>query len=258
MDALHRMGGVPPDWQLTPSPGDVAAGRQAFQDFGCHNCHRVAGEQFSAKETTGVVGPDLSGMGAHHPPGYFAEAILNPDAVLIDGPGYIGPDGHSAMPDYPDMTIRQLDDLVAYLSSLKTGGDHAGHVMAGGMPMPAMLQRNEPPAPSANGATSFYAQSYDIQIGKVDAFEQWFASEGAKQFLAADGVVGIDTYVDNSRLARSVTTVFAFRDDAALTRFMNDPATEQLGARFDSFIGEHDHSTFRRPPLYRVPALSAP
>src|SRR5262249_41588813 len=30
MDTLHRLGGVPPGWKLTPPPGDVAAGRAAF------------------------------------------------------------------------------------------------------------------------------------------------------------------------------------------------------------------------------------
>src|SRR4030095_2815382 len=111
MDMLHRMGGVPPGWKLTPPPGDVQSGRAAFVDFGCPSCHTVEGESFSAKAGGAQVGPDLTGMGPHHPPRYFDEAILNPDAVLIEGPGYIGPDGHSVMPDYPEMTTRQLGDL---------------------------------------------------------------------------------------------------------------------------------------------------
>lgn len=99
MDALHQQGGVPLGWQMTLPPGNSAAGRQAFVDFGCHSCHRVAGESFS-EATSNPVGPELSSMGSHHPATYFAEAILNPDAVLIDVPGYVGDDGHSIMPMY--------------------------------------------------------------------------------------------------------------------------------------------------------------
>src|SRR5262249_36050692 len=83
MDALHQQGGVPLGWQMSLPPGDRAAGRQAFVDFGCDSCHRVAGESSSAA-VGNPVGPELSGMGSHHPAAYFAEAILNPDAVLID------------------------------------------------------------------------------------------------------------------------------------------------------------------------------
>src|SRR5213593_4161369 len=55
------------------------------------------------------------------PPAGDVEAVLTPDAVLVEGPDYIGPDGHSAMPSYPDLTLRQLGDLVAYLKSLRAG-----------------------------------------------------------------------------------------------------------------------------------------
>jgi cbb3-type cytochrome oxidase cytochrome c subunit len=74
------------------------------------------------------VGPDLSGMGSHHPAEYFAESIINPNRVIVDGPGYTGPDGRSRMPEYSDsLTIRQLVDLVAYLNSLKSDNESMGH-----------------------------------------------------------------------------------------------------------------------------------
>src|SRR5262249_41705658 len=38
--------------------------------------------------------------------------------VLVEGPGYIGGDGRSIMPAYPDMTLAQLTNLVAYLKTL--------------------------------------------------------------------------------------------------------------------------------------------
>lgn len=72
-------------------------------------------------------------MGQNHPAEYLAESILNPNRVLIEGPGFTGPDGLSKMPEYADtMTLRQLIDLVAYLKSLTTGGpDQGGHPSSG-------------------------------------------------------------------------------------------------------------------------------
>jgi hypothetical protein len=60
-------------------------------------------------------------MGAHHPRDYFAEAVLNPNAVILtDEPGYLGKDGLSIMPDYNDtLTLRQWIDLATYLKSLR-------------------------------------------------------------------------------------------------------------------------------------------
>src|SRR5215470_6292299 len=126
MEALHAAGGVPPGWRFTLPPGDVAAGRRAFVDFKCYACHAVRGEQFPLKPgEAATAGPDLTGMGAHHPTEYLVESIVNPSAVLVDGAGYIGGDGRSIMPPSPEMTVAQLVDLVAYIKSL--GGD-TGHV----------------------------------------------------------------------------------------------------------------------------------
>jgi hypothetical protein len=64
-------------------------------------------------------------MGSHHPVEYFAESILNPNAVIITGPGYTDADGMSIMPDYRDtMTVAEFIDLLAYLQSLKGGDAH--------------------------------------------------------------------------------------------------------------------------------------
>ncbi|HTY80969.1 MAG TPA: c-type cytochrome [Candidatus Bathyarchaeia archaeon] len=61
-------------------------------------------------------GPDLTGVGAHHPPGYLLESILNPDA---DEPGYTDARGHSTMPDFTGrLSVTDLVDLVAYLQAL--------------------------------------------------------------------------------------------------------------------------------------------
>jgi len=115
MSELHGSGGVPKGWMFTPPPGEPARGRQVFARLECYRCHAVQGEDFPAP--TGA-GPDLTGMGEHHPAGYLAESILNPNAVIVEGPGYIGPDGLSIMPDYRNsLTVSELIDLVAYLKS---------------------------------------------------------------------------------------------------------------------------------------------
>jgi hypothetical protein len=65
-------------------------------------------------------------MGRHHPAEYFAESILNPNAVIIVGPGYTGADGLSIMPDYrKSLTVAELINLVAYCKSLTSMGNHA-------------------------------------------------------------------------------------------------------------------------------------
>src|SRR5262249_12399019 len=205
--ARHGAGGAPGAGQLPPLPGAVEPGRRPSQDPGCASCHKVAGEPF-ADQARGGPGPELTGMGSHHPPAYFVESILNPDAVLVDGPGYVSPESHSTMPTYPDLTITQLEDLVAYLSSLTSGDPHAGHAM----PMAGVPDSAERPEPPATPARSFFMQTYDVQPGKMKDFEAWFAREGARKFLAVDGLVGIDTYVDGTRPSPAVTTAVRFRD----------------------------------------------
>src|SRR5207244_12878556 len=66
-------------------------------------------------------GPELSQMGPLHPLEYFAESVMNPNAVV--GKQYRGPDGKSTMPSYNEkMTVQELIDLSAYLASLKPKG----------------------------------------------------------------------------------------------------------------------------------------
>jgi len=251
MAELHRTGGVPPTWRFTVPPGDAAAGRRTFVDAGCAACHRIAGEPSSAADER--LGPDLTAMGSHHPPEYFAESILNPDAVLVDGPGYIGPDGRSIMPTYPDLTLTQLADVVAYLKSLRAGA--GAEALASAEPL--ARAPGDLPAPPAQEATVFFSMVYEAQPGQLAAFVEWFANEGRRAFLAQDGVASVETWVDTSREGPPLVTVIGFRDDAALKRFLDDPSAADLGAKFDSFIGPHAHRVYRRAPVYRVDALSA-
>ena len=52
--------------------------------------------------------------------GYIRESIMNPNAFVVEGPTYSS-GGHSLMPTGFDtaLTPRQIDDLVAYLMTLK-------------------------------------------------------------------------------------------------------------------------------------------
>src|SRR5438445_439772 len=82
----------------------------------------------------------------------------------------------------PDVTLRQLADLVAYLKALRAGG--AAEMMAA---VPAKPPAEAPSPPPADAAI-FYVQVYDVLPGELGNFEEWFRTEGAKTFLAYDGV----------------------------------------------------------------------
>jgi mono/diheme cytochrome c family protein len=126
MEELHRSGGVPLGWKFALPGGDPAKGRQVFVDLECYKCHAIQGENFPAAGGDAKnVGPELTGMGGQHPAEYFAESILTPNAVILDGPGYTGPDGKSIMPSFADsLSVTQLVDLVAFLKSLTAGDPH--------------------------------------------------------------------------------------------------------------------------------------
>jgi hypothetical protein len=78
----------------------------------------VKGEKFPAPG--GDIGPELSMMGPMHDADFFAEAIINPTAVVDRGLGYEASDGTSKMPSYNDLvTVQEVINLVAYLKQLK-------------------------------------------------------------------------------------------------------------------------------------------
>ena len=121
--------GTPKDWKFTLPAGSAADGRKMFIEAECHKCHEVAGEKFpDIVKEKGDVGPELSQMAGLHPAEYFFESIVNPNAVIDQDAkekGYLGDDGKSKMPNYNDtLTMRQLADLTAYMTSLKGGGGH--------------------------------------------------------------------------------------------------------------------------------------
>jgi mono/diheme cytochrome c family protein len=128
----HEQHGTPKGWKFTWPKGDPAKGRAVFIKLECYSCHEVRGEKFPAPTEKGKVGPELSAMGPLHEADYFAEAIINPSAVIEKGKGYQAADGSSKMPSFNDsMTVQEAIDLVAFLRSLKPApgspGGHAGH-----------------------------------------------------------------------------------------------------------------------------------
>jgi len=123
--------GMAADWKFTLPAGDAAAGRKVFVEVECYKCHEVKGEKFPAvAEQEKGVGSELSQMAGMHPVEFFAESIINPNAVIDPKGkelGYLGEDGKSKMPDYSDvLTAKQVTDLATYLTSLK-GQEHKSH-----------------------------------------------------------------------------------------------------------------------------------
>ena len=124
-DTMEMAGhGVAADWKFTLPAGDPTAGRKVFIEVECYKYHEVRGEKFPAvAEKEKGLGPELAQMAGMHPVEFFAESIINPNAVIDPKGkelGYVGEDGKSKMPDYSDvLTLRQINDVAAYLASLK-------------------------------------------------------------------------------------------------------------------------------------------
>ena len=253
MAALHQSGGVPPGWKFTPPPGDAAAGRRAFVDLGCYTCHAVQGEPFPAVSADEQrSGPGLTGMGSHHPAEYFAEAIINPNAVLVDGPGYLGPDGRSIMPAYPDMTLAQLANLVAYLTSLTTAGDAAMHAHQ-------MSQTGAAAAiPGAPEASVFVVLVNEMTSAQLREFDNWFGQTGMEDLKSFTGFVSLQTFVNRSAQKRELVTVFGFEDAAALDDFLTQARAPGAPAEIRALVVHGRGGIYRSTLMYKAPGLSLP
>ena len=106
----------PANWRFTLPKGSPAKGRAVFVKYECYNCHQVRGEDFP--EPFEETAPELSQMGPEHPIEFFAESIINPNAVVSKA--YQRSDGTSPMRDFTEqMTLRELIDVSAYIASLK-------------------------------------------------------------------------------------------------------------------------------------------
>jgi Cu/Ag efflux protein CusF len=108
----------PKDWRFTMPTGDAAKGRAVFEKFECYYCHQIRGENFPSPTENA---PELSQMGPVHPVEFFAESIVNPNAVIPKT--YRQADGKSPMTNFAEkMTVQELIDVSAYVASLKPTG----------------------------------------------------------------------------------------------------------------------------------------
>ncbi len=81
---------------------------EVMAQFACIACHKVAGQG-------GVIGPDLSQIGATRDSEYLRRAILDPNAEVAEGfaPGMMPP-------NYGEqLYAKELEMLVSYLAGLK-------------------------------------------------------------------------------------------------------------------------------------------
>jgi nitric oxide reductase subunit C len=102
-----------------------------FPQLPCSSCHDV-----SKPFPGGVIGPNLGNIAteaarivqspdyhgqATDAAGYIRESILDPNAYIVPGDVYHSADGQSVMPkDFgTTLTASQIDDLIAYLLTLK-------------------------------------------------------------------------------------------------------------------------------------------
>ncbi|WP_281951690.1 ethylbenzene dehydrogenase-related protein [Nitrosophilus kaiyonis] len=106
--------------------GDVKKGKELALT-NCASCHRWRG----AEQAPMYMAPDLSNIGGQATAGYIRESIVDPNAVIV--PGYnrnshpnfawysVDDKGNrtSVMPPFDWMDKKSLDDLVAYMQTLK-------------------------------------------------------------------------------------------------------------------------------------------
>ncbi len=105
--------------------GDVAKGKEAVAQNGCAGCHQV-----EATDAPNLMGPTLSNIGGYNTAAYLRESLKTPSAVVV--PGY-NRNAHSnymwyteesgkrtsTMTEYSRLDAETLNDIVAYLQTLK-------------------------------------------------------------------------------------------------------------------------------------------
>lgn len=105
--------------------GDAAAGRQAFVDHRCHQCHSVAGIELPALAGASSVELQLGGETTEVKT--YAElvtSIINPDHVISERyreqlrlDAVVPLDSPMPLPYTDNMTVQQLIDIVTFLDS---------------------------------------------------------------------------------------------------------------------------------------------
>jgi sulfur-oxidizing protein SoxX len=114
-----------PVFEFPIEEGDVVAGRQAFIDHRCHQCHSVAGERLPL--LAGASPPILELGGSTTVVRSHADlltSIINPKHAISEKyreqqvlNGQVPLESPMPTPEIDNMTVRQLIDLVAFLDS---------------------------------------------------------------------------------------------------------------------------------------------
>jgi DMSO reductase family type II enzyme heme b subunit len=110
----------------TDTKGDAAKGQEAAMTNGCTGCH-----QMTAADAPSLLGPSLKNIGGYSTSEYLRESILKPSAVVVPGynrnahpntPWYNIEKGKrvSTMTDFSFLDKATVDDIVAYLKTLKS------------------------------------------------------------------------------------------------------------------------------------------
>jgi nitric oxide reductase subunit C len=80
----------------------VLKGKNIYNQYRCDVCHRIGGQG-------GVIGPDLSRVGAKRDAQWLSNVIKNPKSITPS----------TQMPAYPQLTEDELQALVGFLAGLK-------------------------------------------------------------------------------------------------------------------------------------------
>lgn len=105
--------------------GNAAKGKEAVAANGCAGCHQI-----EATDAPSFMGPSLQNVGGYSTVAYLRESILKPSAVVVPGynrnahsntPWYTIEKGKrvSAMTDFSFLDKKTVEDIVAYLKTLK-------------------------------------------------------------------------------------------------------------------------------------------
>ncbi|MDX1561943.1 MAG: cytochrome c [Gammaproteobacteria bacterium] len=112
-----------PTFGFPVEEGDVEAGRQAFVDHRCHECHSVAGVRLpdlaGASDPLLELGGETSQIKAYSE---LVSSIINPDHRISERYReeqriFIATESPMPMRHIDTMTVRQMIDIVAFLDS---------------------------------------------------------------------------------------------------------------------------------------------
>lgn len=110
---------------LTGKPGDPTMGKQIAADRGLGNCLSCHAMPIPGQADFGNIGPDLAGVGGRLSAGQIRLRVVNPKLVnpATIMPAFYRVDGllqmAMAVAGKPVLTAEQVEDVVAYLATLK-------------------------------------------------------------------------------------------------------------------------------------------